>query len=49
MKLWLQVNDIESYSIHNEGRSATERFISTPRNQIYKHVIVVSKKFILIS
>ena len=30
MKLWLEKNDIEMYSTHNEGKSAVaERFIRT--------------------
>ena len=34
MKLWLQDNNIEMYSIHNEGKSViAERFIRTLRNE----------------
>ena len=30
MKLWLEKNDIEMYSIHNEGKSVVaERFVRT--------------------
>ena len=37
MKSWLQENDIEMYSAHNEGRSdAAKRFIRTLKNKIYK-------------
>ena len=36
MKSWLQDNDIEMYSAHNEGKSAVlERFIGTLKNKIY--------------
>ena len=32
------------YSAHNEGKSvATERFIGTLKNKIYKHMTAVSK------
>ena len=44
MKSWLQNNYIEMYSTHNEGKSvATERFIRTLNNKIYKHMTSVSK------
>ena len=34
MKSWLQDNNIEMYSIHNEGKSViAERFIRTLRNE----------------
>ena len=36
-KKWLKDNNIEMYSIHNEGKSvAAERFIRTLKNKIYK-------------
>ena len=36
MKSWLQENDIETYSTHNEGEYvAAERFIRTLKNKIY--------------
>ena len=36
MKSWLQVNDIEMYSTHNEGKSVVvERFIRTLNNKSY--------------
>ena len=36
MKSWLQDNDIEMYSTHNEGKSAVlERFTGTLKNKIY--------------
>ena len=44
MKSWLEKNDIEMYSMHNEETSAVaERFIKTLKNTIYKHMSVISK------
>ena len=43
MKSWLQDNDIEMYSTHNEGKClVAERFIITFKNKIYKHMASVS-------
>ena len=43
-KNWLKDNDIEMYSIHNEGKSVvTERFIRTLKTKIYKYRTSVSK------
>ena len=43
-KKWLKGNDIEMYSIHNEGKSVVaERFIRTLKNKIYKYMTLVSK------
>ena len=43
-KKWLKDNDIEMYSIHNEGKSvAAERFIRTLNTKIYKYMTSVSK------
>ena len=43
-KKLLKDNDIEMYSIHNEGKSvAGERFIRTLKAKIYKHMTSVSK------
>ena len=43
-KKWLNDNDIDIYSIHNEGKSvAAERFIRTLKTKIYKHMISTSK------
>ena len=43
-KKWLGNNDIEMYSIHNEGKSvAAERFIRTLKNKIYKYMTSISK------
>ena len=44
MKSWLQDNNIEMYSKHNEGKSVVaERFIRTLKNKIYKHVTSLSE------
>ena len=41
---WLKDNDIEMYSIHNEGKSVVaERFIRTLKTKIYKYMTSVSK------
>ena len=38
MKSFLQNNDIEMYSLHNEGKSAcAERYIRALKNKIYKY------------
>ena len=43
-KKWLKDNDIEMYSIHNEGKSVfTERFIRTLNNKIYKYMTAIPK------
>ena len=39
MKSWLEKNDIEMYSVHNEVKSViAERFIRTLNNDIYKYM-----------
>ena len=44
MKSWLEKDDIEMYSTHNEGNSVVaERFIRTIKNKIYKHMTSISK------
>ena len=44
MKSFLQKNDIEMYSTHNEGRSViTERFVRTLKNKIYEFMTSISK------
>ena len=44
MKSWLEKNDIEMYSKHNEGKSVVaERFIRTIKNKIYKYMTSISK------
>ena len=41
---WLKDNDIEMYSMHNEGKSVVaERFIRTPKTKIYKYMTSISK------
>ena len=43
-KKWLKNNDIEMYSIYNEGKSVVaERFIRTLKTKIYKYMTSVSK------
>ena len=44
MKSWLQDNNIEIYSTHNEGKSVvSERFIKTLKTKIYKYMTSISK------
>ena len=39
IKSWQQDNDVEMYSVYNEGKSVVaERFIRTSKNKIYKHM-----------
>ena len=43
-KKWLKDNDIEMYSIYNEGKSVVaERFIRTLKTKIYKYMTSISK------
>ena len=43
-KEWLKGNDIEMYSIHNEGKSViTERFMRILMTKIYKYMTSMSK------
>ena len=43
-KKWLKDNDIEMYSIHNEGKLVVaERFIRTLKNKIYKYMTSMSQ------
>ena len=43
-KDFLKINNIEMYSIYNEGKSvAAERFIRTLKSKIFKHMTVISK------
>ena len=43
-KKWLKDNDVEMYSIHNEGKSVVaERFIRTLKTKIYKYMTEISK------
>ena len=44
MKSWLEKNDIEMYSTHNEGKSdVAERFIITLKTKIYKYMTSILK------
>ena len=44
VKSWLEKNDIEIYSTHNEGKSVVaERFIRALKNKIYKYMISISQ------
>ena len=50
MKSWLQDNNIEIYSTHDEAKSlVAERFIRTLKNKIYKYMTSISKLCILIN
>ena len=43
-KKWLEDNNIEMYSTYNEGNSVVaERFTTTLKNKIYKHMTAISK------
>ena len=45
MKSWLQDNDIEMCSIHNEGKSVVaERFVRTLKNKVHKYMTSYIKK-----
>ena len=49
-KKWLTDNDIEMYSIHNDGKSVVaERFIRTLQTKIYKYMASISKNCISIN
>ena len=44
MKSWLEKNDIDKNSTHNEGKSVIAgRFIRTLNNKIYKYMTSISK------
>ena len=44
IKSFLQNNNIEIHSVHNEGISvAAERFIKTLKNEIHKYLTLISK------
>ena len=44
MKSWLEKNDIEMYSTHNEGKSfIAERFMRALKNIICKYITSTSK------
>ena len=39
----MKINNIETYSTYNEGKSAvSERFIRTLKNKIFKHATTIS-------
>ena len=43
-KDFLKINNIEMYSIYNEGKSVdAERFIRTLKNKIFKHMTAISR------
>ena len=45
LKKWIKDNDIEMYSIHNEGKSfVAEKFIRNLKNKICKYMTSISKK-----
>ena len=44
MKSWLKVDNIEIYSVYDEGKSVVaKRFIRTLKNKIYKYVTSITK------
>ena len=44
MKSWIQDNNLEMYSIHNEGKSVVaEKIFRELKTKIYKHMISISK------
>ena len=45
----MKINTIEMYSTYNEGKSvvATDRFIRTLKNKIFKHMQIFQKIFVL--
>ena len=45
---FLRINNFEMYSTYNEGKSVVaERFIRTLENNIFKHMIAISKNVYL--
>ena len=50
MELFFQNSNIETYSMHNEGKSVVaERCIRTLKNEFYKYMISISKMCIFIN
>ena len=48
MKLWIEKNDIEMYSTHNEGKFVfAERFIKLLKNKIYKYMTSISQNMFI--
>ena len=47
-KYFLKINNIEMYSRYNEGKSVVaERFITTLKNKIFKHMTAIQQNIIL--
>ena len=47
IKSFLQNNDTEMYSTHNEGKSViAERFVRTLKNKTYEYMTSISKKYV---
>ena len=46
MKSWLQINDIEMYSTHNEQKYIVAERLTRTFKKIYKYMTSVSKKSI---
>ena len=47
IKSFLQNNDAEMYSTHNEGKSViAERFVRTLKNKTYEYMTSISKKYV---
>ena len=50
MKSFLQNNNIEMYSTHNEGKSVVaEKFVVTLKNKSYKYMTSIFKNVLLIN
>ena len=44
MKSWLEKNNIDIYSTHDEGKSVlSKKLIRTLKNKIYKHMTSISQ------
>ena len=44
LKSWLQYNDTQTYSTHNDGKFVVaERYIRTVENKIHKYMTSISK------
>ena len=48
MKLWLQDNDIEMYSTHNEEKSVVAERFSRTLKKIYKYMTLISKNVYIV-
>ena len=50
MKSWIEKNNIEMYSMHNEKKSIiAETFIKTLKNKMHEYMTSISKMCILIN